>query len=102
MNNDTLTTPSPEMKQHAQDLKDHATEGAQNLKKDVTNLAGDVKDHARRGAQAVKEEAGARLEAVQDKASNFVDLAKAYAQEHPFHAFGFGVLTGLFLAWRHR
>jgi ElaB/YqjD/DUF883 family membrane-anchored ribosome-binding protein len=100
MNADTLTTPSPEMKRHAQDLKEHATEGAQNIRNDVNNLAGDVKDHAKRNVQAVKDEAGAHLQRVQDKASNFVDLARAYAVEHPLHAFGVGVLLGVFLARR--
>jgi ElaB/YqjD/DUF883 family membrane-anchored ribosome-binding protein len=102
MNADTLTTPSPEMKQHAKDLKDHATEGAQNIRNDVNNLAGDVRDHARRGVQTVKDEAGARFQEAQDKASSLVELARAYVVEHPFHAFGFGMLLGLFLARRRR
>ncbi len=102
MNTEALK-PSPEMKEHAKDLKDHATEGAENIKKDVKNLSGDVKDQATRGYKAVKEEAASRVSDAQDKASDLLESARTYASEHPFSTFGFGVLAGLILAtWRRR
>jgi ElaB/YqjD/DUF883 family membrane-anchored ribosome-binding protein len=102
MNTDALTTPSPELKQHAQDLKDHATEGAQNLKKDVTNVAHDLKDHANRGVKAVKEEANNQFQGAQEKASDLWEAVQAFAKEHPGRTFGAGVLAGLFLGFRFR
>jgi ElaB/YqjD/DUF883 family membrane-anchored ribosome-binding protein len=95
--------PSPEMQQHAKDLKDHATEGAQNVKKDVQNLAGDVKDHARKGYRAVKDEAADQVDAARDRAGDLLENVRSYASEHPVSTFGFGVLAGIILAtWRRR
>ena len=102
MNTEALK-PSPEMQQHAKDLKDHATEGAKNIKDDAKNLAGDVKDHANRGVQAIKDEASSRVSDAKDKASDLLETARTYATEHPFSTFGFGVLAGLIIAtWRRR
>ena len=102
MNTEAFTTPSPELKQHAKDLKDHATEGAQNLRNDLGNVAQDVKDHANRGVKAVKEEASNQLQGAQDKAVDLWETARQFATEHPGKTFGLGVLTGLFLAFRFR
>jgi ElaB/YqjD/DUF883 family membrane-anchored ribosome-binding protein len=102
MNTDAFTTPSPELQQHAQDLKDHATEGVNNLRNDVGNVAKDVKDHANRGVQAVKDEANNQYGQAKDKAMDFYETAKSYASEHPLHAVGFGILLGLFLARRRK
>jgi ElaB/YqjD/DUF883 family membrane-anchored ribosome-binding protein len=100
MNTEQLTTPSPEMKQHAQDLKNHAKEGVDNIRKDATNLAQDAKDHASRGIDAVKQEATTRISNAKGKASDLLSSVKDYAVQNPLHAFGFGVLVGLFLARR--
>ena len=103
MNNEVFTAPSPELKGHVQDLKDHATEGAKNIRKDVTNVAGDVRKQANQGAQVLKDEANARLSDAKDKANDFIEMARSYATEHPASTFGFGVLAGLILAtWRRR
>ena len=103
MDTESLTTPSPELKQHAKDLKDHATQGAQQVKKDVVNVAQDVKDHATRGVQAVRDEAKNQLGDAKDKASDLFETARQYGSDHPLTAFGVGVLAGLVLAtWRRR
>lgn len=103
MDTNSLTTPSPELKQHAQDLKDHATKGVNDLRKDARNIAGDVKDHASRGYDAIKDEANDRLGDAKDKANDLISAARNYASENPLSAFGFGVLAGLILAtWRRR
>jgi len=103
MNTDTLTTPSPEMKKHAQDLKDHAQEGVENIKKDAKNLAGDVKDHASRSYDVVREEATRRVGDAKEKATDLVTAARDYCKENPLSAFGIGVFVGLVLAtWRRR
>jgi ElaB/YqjD/DUF883 family membrane-anchored ribosome-binding protein len=102
MNNEAFTAPSPELKEHAQDLKDHATKGAKDIRKDVTNIAGDVKKQATRGFEAVRDEANARVSDAQDKASDFLESARDYATQHAATTFGIGVLVGLFLASRRR
>jgi len=102
MNTEALTTPSPELKQHAQDLKDHATQGAKDIKKDVGHLAKDVKDHANRSVDILKDEANSRLGEFRGRATDLVQTVKDYASENPLHAFGVGVLIGLFLARRRR
>jgi ElaB/YqjD/DUF883 family membrane-anchored ribosome-binding protein len=102
MNTETLTTPSPEMKQHTQDLKDHATEGVQNLRQDASNLAQDAKDHVRRNVDGVRQEANARYQDAKGKATDLWESAKTYASQNPLHAFGVGILVGLFLARRRR
>ncbi len=102
MNTEELTTPSPELKQHAQELKDHAVEGAKNLHRDVRNVAQDVKEHANRGVAAVREEASARFDEARSKTNDLFETAKNYAADHPLHAVGFGILVGMFLARRRR
>ena len=93
---------SPEMKRHAQDLKDHAQEGAQNIRQDVSNLAQDTKNHARRSVDMVKDEAASRLNDAQDAASNLWESAKAYVLANPARTFFAGLLIGFFLARRRR
>jgi ElaB/YqjD/DUF883 family membrane-anchored ribosome-binding protein len=102
MNNEAFTAPSPELKGHAQDLKEHATQGAKDIRKDVTNIAGDVKKQATRGFEAVREEANSRVSDAKGQASDFLESARDYATQHPATTFGIGVLVGLFLARRHR
>jgi ElaB/YqjD/DUF883 family membrane-anchored ribosome-binding protein len=103
MNNEPFTTPSPELKQHGQDLKDHATEGAKNIKQDAQNIAQDVRKQASQGVQALRDEAGNRVQDAKGKANELIDAARSYATEHPFSTFGYGVLTGLIIAaWRRK
>jgi ElaB/YqjD/DUF883 family membrane-anchored ribosome-binding protein len=91
---------SPEMKQHAHDLKAHAREGVDNIRQDVSNLAQDTKDHARRSVDLVKDEATARLNDAKGRASDLFESAKAYATLNPLQTFVIGVVLGLFLARR--
>jgi len=100
MNTEPFTKPSDDLKQHTQDLKDHATQGVENLQGDVGNLAQDVRNQANQGYQSVKDEANARIGDVRGKANDLVEVAKAYAREHPLRTFGIGVLVGMFLARR--
>jgi ElaB/YqjD/DUF883 family membrane-anchored ribosome-binding protein len=93
---------SPEMKQHAQDLKDHAQEGVQNIRQDVTGLAQETKNHAQHSVDAVKGEALSRLNDAKNTARDLVESAKAYAVENPLRTFIAGVVVGLFLARRRR
>jgi ElaB/YqjD/DUF883 family membrane-anchored ribosome-binding protein len=91
---------SPEMKRHAQDLKDHAQEGVQNIRQDVSNLAQDTKNHARHSVDMVKDEAASRLSDVQDTASNLWKSAQAYVVANPARTFFAGLVIGFFLARR--
>jgi ElaB/YqjD/DUF883 family membrane-anchored ribosome-binding protein len=91
---------SPEMKRHAQDLKDHAQEGVQNIRKDVSGLAQETKNHARHSVDAVKDEAAARLSDAQDAAKNLWDSAKTYVLANPARTFVAGLLLGFLLARR--
>jgi ElaB/YqjD/DUF883 family membrane-anchored ribosome-binding protein len=102
MNTEPFTAPSPELKQHAQDLKDHAVKGAKDLREDAGNVAQDVKNQARRGVGAVKDEASARFEEAKGKAVDLMQAAKDYAAQNPLHALGLGVLIGMILARRRR
>ncbi len=102
MDTEALTTPSPEMKKHANDLKNHAQEGVQNLKDDAANLAQDAKDHVNRSKDMLKDEASARIGEAKGKAADLLQTVKTYAAENPLHAFGVGVLVGIFLARRRR
>jgi ElaB/YqjD/DUF883 family membrane-anchored ribosome-binding protein len=90
MNTETLTTPSPELKQHMQDLREN-----------VGNVAQDVKNQASDGLQQVQTEANARLEQAKGNASELITALRDFAAQHPLKAFGVGVLTGFILAsWR--
>jgi len=93
---------SPEMKRHAQDLKSHAQEGVENIRKDVNNLAQDTKDHARRSVDLVRDEATSRLNEAKGRESDLFESAKAYATLNPLQTFVIGVVVGLFLARRRR
>jgi ElaB/YqjD/DUF883 family membrane-anchored ribosome-binding protein len=90
MNTEILTTPSPELKQHAQDLR-----------RDAGNVTQDLKKQASAGFEEVKKEAHARLQETKGAASDLYDAFRNFAAEHPFKAFGIGVFTGIVLAtWR--
>jgi ElaB/YqjD/DUF883 family membrane-anchored ribosome-binding protein len=102
MNTEPFTTPSPDLQQHTKDLKDHATQGAQDLKQDVGNVAQDVKNQATQGVQAVKDEANARFGDAKQKAGDLYESAKSYAAANPLTTFGFGILVGLFLSRRRK
>jgi ElaB/YqjD/DUF883 family membrane-anchored ribosome-binding protein len=91
---------SPAMKRHAQDLKDHAQEGVQNIRQDVTNLAQDTKDHAQRSVDRVKDEAVSRFNDAQSKAGDLFESARAYVLENPARTFFAGLLVGFILARR--
>ena len=92
MNTETLTAPSPELKQHAQDLRN-----------DVGKVTQDVKKQAREGFQEVKSEANARLQQAQVTASDLFESFKGFAAEHPLKTFGAGIVAGIILAsWRRR
>ncbi len=102
MNTQDLVTPSPEMKQHAKDLKNHATEGVKNVRDDAANLAQDAKDHVKRNVDNVKDEALSRASDAKDKAAELIAQMQTYVKEKPLHVFAAGVLVGLFLARRRR
>jgi ElaB/YqjD/DUF883 family membrane-anchored ribosome-binding protein len=90
MNTDILTTPSPELKQHAQDLR-----------RDAGNVTEDLKRQASAGFEEVKKEAHARLQETKGAALDLYDAFRNFVAEHPFKAFGIGVVTGIVLAnWR--
>jgi len=91
MNTEILTTPSPELKQHAQDLR-----------RDANLLAQDVKNQATAGLQEIKTEAHARLHEVRESGADLYNSAKSFAAEHPFSVFGAGLVTGIVFASWHR
>lgn len=92
MNTETLTTPSPGLRQHVQDLREDAGKVAQDLKK-----------QARAGLQEVKTEANARLQDVKGTAADLFEAFRDFAAQHPLKTFGAGVVTGIVLAtWRRR
>jgi ElaB/YqjD/DUF883 family membrane-anchored ribosome-binding protein len=102
MNTQDIITPSPEMKQHAKDLKEHASEGVKNVRQDASNLAQDAKDHVKRNVDNVKDEALSRASDAKDKAAELLAQAQTYVKENPVHVFAAGLLLGLFLARRRR
>ncbi len=102
MNTQDLVTPSQEMKQHVKDLKNHASEGVDNVRQDASNLAQDAKDHVKRNVDNVKDEALARASDVKDKAADLLAQVQTYMKEKPVHVFAAGLLVGLFLARRRR
>jgi ElaB/YqjD/DUF883 family membrane-anchored ribosome-binding protein len=92
MNTETLTTPSPELKQHVQDLR-----------QDAGKVAQDLKTQARDGFQEVKTEANARFQNAKGTASDLFEAFRDLAAQHPFKTFGAGVVTGIVLAtWRRK
>jgi ElaB/YqjD/DUF883 family membrane-anchored ribosome-binding protein len=92
MNTDILTTPSPELKKHVQDLR-----------RDASNVSQDVKNQAAAGLQEIKSEANTRFQEAKGSANEFVDSFRNFAAQHPFKAFGAGVLTGILVtAWCRR
>jgi ElaB/YqjD/DUF883 family membrane-anchored ribosome-binding protein len=92
MNTEILTTPSPELKQHAQDLR-----------QDAGKVTHDLKNQARAGFQEVKSEANARLQEAKVTAAELFEAFRGFAAQHPFKTFGAGIVTGIVLAtWRRR
>jgi hypothetical protein len=91
MNTETFTTPSPELKQHAQDLH-----------RDANLVAQDIKNQASAGLQEIKTEAHARLREAKGSAADFYDCARSFTAEHPLSVFGAGFITGIVLATWHR
>jgi ElaB/YqjD/DUF883 family membrane-anchored ribosome-binding protein len=90
MNTDILTTPSPELKQHVRDLR-----------QDANKITQDLKNQASAGFQEVKAEANSRFRQARGTTSDFFESVRNFAAEHPFKAFGLGVVTGIVLAgWR--
>jgi len=87
MNTELLTKPSPELKQHAQDLR-----------RDAGLVGQDVKNQAAAGFQEVKKEAQTRLEDARGVVADFQDLAKSFAREHPFGLFAAGIVAGIVVA----
>jgi len=90
MNTEILTTPSPELKQHAQDLR-----------RDARNVTQDLKNQASAGFEEVKTEANARLQDARGTVSDLYDSFRNFAAKHPFKAVGIGIVTGIVPAtWR--
>jgi len=90
MNTQILTSPSPELKQHLEDLR-----------QDAGNVTQDIKNQATAGFHEVKAEATARLQETKGTALGLFDTFRNFASEHPFKAFGMGIVTGIVLAsWR--
>ena len=84
MNTETLTKPSPELKQHVQELR-----------RDAGLVAQDVKNQASDGFQEIKTEA-------QNTVSTLYESIGKFVAAYPLSVFGVGVVTGLVLASRHR
>ena len=91
MNTDILTTPSPELKKHAQDLR-----------RDANLVTQDVKNQASAGFQEIKSEAHARLEDAKGSALGLYDSFKKFAVEHPAGVFSAGLVAGIVLTSRFR
>jgi len=89
MNADTLTTPSPELKQHTQDLR-----------RDAGLVAKDVKNQAAEGLEQVKAEAASRIQEARGTAADLYDSARSFVAEHPLGSFCLGVVAGILLARR--
>ena len=87
MNTETLITPSPELRQHVQDLRE-----------DAAKVAQDLKTQARAGLQEVKTEANTRLQDVRGTAADLFEAFRDFAADHPFKTFGAGVVIGIVLA----
>ena len=91
MNTDILTRPSPDLKQHTQDLR-----------RDANLVAQDVKNQAAAGLQEIKSEANARLEDAKGTALDLYDSFKRFAVEHPAGVFSAGLVAGIVLTSRFR
>ncbi len=89
MNTEILPSPSPELKQHAQDLR-----------RDANLVAKDVKHQAAAGFQEIKTEANARFQDAKGTAGDLYDSFTSFAAEHPVSIFGAGLVTGIiFASW---
>jgi len=87
MNTETLTTPSPELKKHLNDLG-----------RDANQVVRDVKKQANDGLQEIKSEATNRFENAKGTAQDVFNTAKDFVAAHPFSAFGAGVAAGLLIS----
>lgn len=88
---ETLTSPSPELKKHVDDLR-----------RDAGYVAQDVKKQANDAVSEIKAESQARFEDVKGTVADLFDSVKSYAVAHPVGVFGAGVLLGFVFASRAR
>jgi len=92
MKTETFTSPSPELKQHVQDLHH-----------DANLVVQDVKNQADDDFQEIKTEANTRLQEARGIASSLYDLLKSFTAEYPLSVFAAGLITGVVLAaWRRK
>jgi hypothetical protein len=83
MNTRILTSPSPELKQSVDDLRENAGRVAQNFK-----------NQANAGIEQVRSEATSRFQ----NAADLFQSAREFAGQHPVRTFGAGLLLGIAIA----
>jgi len=89
MNTETLTTPSPELKQHLQDLR-----------READNVTQDIKKQASAGLQEIQTEANNRIQDAKGTAADLFSAVKDFAAQHPLKTFAAGIVVGFFLSKR--
>lgn len=91
MNTEALTQSVPNLDGHLQDLR-----------RSALNVGQDLKSHADTKLQDVKAKADGHLQDARSRAAELLSTARDFATEHPFAAFGLGVLAGVVIAARRR
>jgi len=75
-------------------------QNVETLRRDVGNVAKSLKQQAGAKFQDVRDQAADQINQAKVTARDVAETVRTFATEHPFAAFGAGILFGLFLARR--